>query len=29
MAAVVKNVEVIELANFPDFDRVYVRCLGF
>ncbi|HOP39745.1 MAG TPA: ASKHA domain-containing protein, partial [Geobacteraceae bacterium] len=29
MTALVTAVEVIELANFPDFDRVFVKCLGF
>ncbi|APG23756.1 ASKHA domain-containing protein [Syntrophotalea acetylenica] len=29
MTALVSAVEVIELANFPDFDRVFVKCLGF
>jgi len=29
MAAVVKEIEVIELANVPDFDKVFVRCLSF
>jgi uncharacterized 2Fe-2S/4Fe-4S cluster protein (DUF4445 family) len=29
MTAVVKDIEVIELANFPDFDKVFVRCLSF
>lgn len=29
MAALVTAIEVIELANFPDFDRVFVKCLGF
>jgi len=25
----VKSVEVLELANYKDFDRVFVRCLSF
>jgi uncharacterized 2Fe-2S/4Fe-4S cluster protein (DUF4445 family) len=29
MAALVNNIEVIELANFPDFDKVFVKYLGF
>ncbi|HBE79974.1 MAG TPA: ferredoxin [Firmicutes bacterium] len=29
MLQVVKNVEVIELANFQDFDKVFMKCLGF
>jgi uncharacterized 2Fe-2S/4Fe-4S cluster protein (DUF4445 family) len=29
MADLAKQVEVIELANLPAFDRVFVRCLGF
>ncbi len=29
MEKLVKNVEVLELANYKDFDRVFVRCLNF
>lgn len=29
MAAVVAAIEVVELANHPDFDRLFVECLGF
>ena len=29
MAAVVAGIGVLELANCPDFDRVFVRCLSF
>ena len=29
MAEVVARVEVLELANCPDFDRTFVRCLSF
>jgi Uncharacterized metal-binding protein len=29
MEKLVKKVEVIELANYKDFDRVFVKCLGF
>ncbi|MBC7963605.1 MAG: DUF4445 domain-containing protein [Steroidobacteraceae bacterium] len=29
MAAVVAGIEVLELANLPDFDRCFVRCLSF
>jgi uncharacterized 2Fe-2S/4Fe-4S cluster protein (DUF4445 family) len=29
MAAVVGGIEVVELANHPDFDRLFVECLGF
>jgi uncharacterized 2Fe-2S/4Fe-4S cluster protein (DUF4445 family) len=29
MALVVAGIEVLELANCPDFDRTFVRCLGF
>jgi len=29
MKEMVKSVEVLELANYKDFDRVFVRCLSF
>jgi uncharacterized 2Fe-2S/4Fe-4S cluster protein (DUF4445 family) len=29
MQKVVKEVEVLELANYQDFDKVFVKCLGF
>ncbi|MCX7771619.1 MAG: ASKHA domain-containing protein [Clostridia bacterium] len=29
MKQVVQEVEVLELANYKDFDKVFVRCLGF
>ncbi len=29
MAALVKEIHVIELVGIPDFDKVFVRCLGF
>ncbi len=29
MEKVVKNVEVLELANYKDFDKVFVKCLNF
>jgi len=29
MKETVKSVEVLELANYKDFDRVFVRCLSF
>lgn len=29
MAALVKEIQVIELVGIPDFDKVFVRCLGF
>lgn len=29
MANLVKEVGTLELANYPDFDRVFMRCLGF
>jgi len=29
MAALVKKIFVIELVGIPDFDKVFVRCLGF
>lgn len=29
MEKLVKNVEVLELANYTDFDKVFVKCLGF
>jgi uncharacterized 2Fe-2S/4Fe-4S cluster protein (DUF4445 family) len=29
MAAVVAGIEVVELANHPEFDRLFVDCLGF
>jgi len=29
MARLVKNIEVIELANYKDFDKVFVSCLNF
>lgn len=29
MEKVVKNIEVLELANYKDFDRVFVKCLNF
>jgi uncharacterized 2Fe-2S/4Fe-4S cluster protein (DUF4445 family) len=29
MAELVKQVEVVELSNYKDFDKVFVKCLGF
>ena len=29
MAELVNKISVIELVGIPDFDRVFVRCLGF
>jgi uncharacterized 2Fe-2S/4Fe-4S cluster protein (DUF4445 family) len=29
MALLVKGIEVLELASYPDFDRVFVKCLSF
>lgn len=29
MEQLVKNIDVIELANYKNFDRVFVKCLGF
>lgn len=29
LAAVVKGIEVVDLANYPDFDRCFVQCLSF
>ncbi|MGE4283413.1 MAG: ASKHA domain-containing protein [Clostridia bacterium] len=29
MEEIVKEVEVVELANYKDFDKVFVKCLGF
>lgn len=29
MEELVKNIEVLELANYKDFDRVFVKCLNF
>jgi uncharacterized 2Fe-2S/4Fe-4S cluster protein (DUF4445 family) len=29
MKEIVKEVEVVELANYKDFDKVFVKCLGF
>ena len=29
MEEIVQNIEVIELANYKDFDKVFVKCLGF
>jgi hypothetical protein len=29
MAALVNEIQVIELVGIADFDKVFVRCLGF
>ncbi len=29
MEQLVEDIEVIELANYKNFDRVFVKCLGF
>lgn len=29
MEGLVKDIEVLELANYPDFDKVFVECLSF